>query len=187
MKHRAIVTLSVISLAAAAWMLLASPPAESQDVSFVRVTNFPTPQVVSGAVEISNTIRQSEALALREIIVPPVPASQTTRWVNAGTIQTDGFPNIVLSLHGEIKGEVTEPGDVVALLIPIEQSVTEAFELRGQTHFSMRVSAEDLRGGMAFFASDQPRYTVAFPTYRVWMYNGTDKTVTAHLFAYLTN
>ena len=166
---------------------LSAPPADSQEMTQVQVVNFPTSQTIEGTVEVTNPVRHARATAIRDITVPPVPESQTTRWVDAGTLSTDGFPNVVLSLHGEIKGEVINKGDIAAVLIPLEPTITEAFEQRGKTHFELRVGANNVSGGSAYFASAQPRYTVGFPTYRVWLYNETDKTVTAQLFAYLTN
>ena len=38
-----------------------------------------------------------------------------------------------------------------------------------------------------YFASSQPRFTVAFQAYQVYLYNTTDKTVTVDLYAYLTD
>ena len=38
-----------------------------------------------------------------------------------------------------------------------------------------------------FFASTQDRFDLGFETYRVLLYNDTDKTVRVDLFTYLTN
>ena len=42
-------------------------------------------------------------------------------------------------------------------------------------------------GGTPYFASDQPKYVIAFQAYKVLLFNSTDKTVTVSLYAYLTN
>jgi len=178
--------LLLAGLLTGAWVAT-SPPAGSQDVSFVRVTNFPPIQQIGGTVEIEDPISLAELVALRDIVVTPVGKNQTTRWIDAGVLETSGFPNVVLSLHGEIKGEITKTGSIVAVLIPTEDSVAKAFDEEGLVHFDLSVVGTGLPGGVPYFASEQPRYTVAFDSYRVFLYNETNKTVTANLFAYLTN
>jgi hypothetical protein len=121
------------------------------------------------------------------IMVPPVEPTETTRLVSAGTLTTDGYSNVVLSLYGQVKGSVTRAGRVGALLIPREQRIEEAFNELGQVHFSLEVSAPGITTNTAYFASGQPRYTVGFQSYNVLLYNTTDKTVTVDLYAYLTN
>ena len=187
MKRGSIGVLFLLAgLLAGAWFASA-PPATSQEVAFVRVTNFPSVQQIDGKVEIEDPIRLAELVALREIILPPVRSDQTTRWVDAGVVETSGFPNVVLSLNGEIKGELLKSAAIVAVLIPTEESVENAFDEEGVVQFGLNVSAKGEIGAKPYFASDQPRYTVGFDAYRVYLYNETDKTVTANLFAYLTN
>jgi len=173
-------------LLAGAWFTSA-PPATSQEVSFVRVTNFPPMQQIEGTVEIEAPLRLAKLVALREITLPPVRSEQTTQWVDAGVVETSGFPNVVLSLNGEIKGELSQHASVVAVLIPTEKSVEDAFSEEGVVQFGLNVTATGRTGANPYFASDQPRYTVGFDAYRVYLYNETDKAVTANLFAYLTN
>lgn len=167
--------------------LVWTPPVTSQEVSPVRVTNFPPVQEVTGEVKIQDPIRLAEMEVIRDVVVPPVRRDQTTRWVDAGVLQTGGFPNVVLSMHGEIKGELTRKGQIVGVLIPTEETVAKAFNEEGLVHFALSVSADGAQGGIPYFASEQPRHTVGFSSYRVYLYNETDKTVTANVFAYLTN
>jgi hypothetical protein len=180
------VLLLLAGLLAGAW-LTSAPPATSQEVAFVRVTNFPPVQEINGVVEIDGPIRLAQLAALREITLPPVRSDETTRWVDAGVIETSGFPSVVLSLNGEIKGELIRSGSITAVLIPTEESVVDAFDEEGMVQFGLNVSATGETGTRPYFASDQPRYTVAFDAYRVYLYNETNKTVTANVFAYLTN
>ncbi len=180
------VLLLLTGLLAGAW-LMSAPPATSQEVSFVRVTNFPPIQEINGAVEIEGPLRLAQLVVLREITLPPVRSDESTRWVDAGVVETSGFPNIVLSLNGEIKGELMKSASIVAVLIPTEESVVDAFDQEGVVQFGLNVSATGETGAKPYFASDQPRYTVGFDAYRVYLYNETNKTVTVNLFAYLTN
>jgi len=187
MKRAPIAVLLILcGLLLGSWLAW-SPPVTSQEVSFVRVTNFPPLQEIEGKVEISEPIRLAKMVSMKDILVPPVRADHTTRWVDAGVLETGGFPNVVLSMHGEVKGSLTRRGQIVGVLIPTEQSIVEAFDEEGLVHFSLKVAAAGPQDGVPYFASDQPRFTVVFASYRVYLYNETDKTVTANLFAYLTN
>jgi hypothetical protein len=170
---------------------IASPQVASQRqesaVQSVLVTNFPDPQNVQGKVGIEGPIQLAEMVEFEGIIVPPVPRSETTRLVEAGTLQVHGFPSVVLSLHGQVKGDASRVGAVGAILIPDSESITTAFREHGLVHFAMEVAAPEVSMATPYFASNQPRYSLGFQAYRVFLYNATDKTVTAHLFAYLTN
>ena len=93
----------------------------------------------------------------------------------------------MLSLHGQVKGSVLKVGDVGVMLIPEQEMIQEAFNEQGLVHFAMNAVARGVSTATPYFASSQPRYTIAFQAYRVLLYNTTDKTVTVNLFAYLTN
>ncbi len=160
---------------------------QQQQITPVLVTNFPDPHRVRGTVKIEGPVRLASLVEFEEILVPPVRRSDTTRLVDAGVLVTNGFPNVVLSLHGQVKGSVANPGTVGAILLPEQDSIETAFHEMGLFHFAMEVTALDVSMSTPFFASTQPRYQVGFQSYRVWLYNTTDKTVTAHLWAYLTN
>jgi hypothetical protein len=76
---------------------------------------------------------------------------------------------------------------VGAILIPDEEAITTAFEENGQIQFPLEVSAALTSPPLRSFASQQARFSVGFPRYRVHLYNTTEKTATVSLFAYLTN
>ena len=105
----------------------------------------------------------------------------------AGTLVTDGFPRVVLSVHGIVKGKPNKPGEVGAILVPDTPSIGEAFDEIGVIHFELRASAQGVSATTPYFASNQPEYTVGFESYKIYFFNTTDKTVTVNLFAYLTN
>lgn len=174
----------------AAVFILALTPAggvAAQSTQRVRVVNFPDIQEIRGEVNVKGALRLSDMSSFTGIMVPPVEPTETTRLVSAGTLTTDGYSNVVLSLYGQVKGSVTRNGSVGALLIPREQRIEEAFNELGQVHFSLEVSASGITAETAYFASGQPRYTVGFQSYNVLLFNTTDKTVTVDLYAYLTN
>ena len=176
-------------LVAAALLFLFAPTGEvvSQTVRHVFVTNFPNVQKVEGEVQLSDPVRLSQSVRFEEITVPPVMRHDTTRLIEAGVLETEGFPEVILSLHGVVKGHVAKPGTVGAILIPDEKTIQEAFFEQGMSHFYMETTAGEVSSKTPYFASSQPRYSVAFSRYKILMYNTTDKTVSVNLFAYLTN
>jgi hypothetical protein len=181
--------IAVLALGAAALVLSLLPTGEvaSQSVRQVFVTNFPDIQRIAGEVVVEGPVRLSKSLRIENLTVPPVERDETTRLVDAGVLEMEGFPEVVLSLHGVVKGHVGRPGAVGAILLPDEVTIQEAFREQAVMHFYLETAAEGVSSKTPYFASRQPRYTVAFPRYRVLMYNTTDKTVSANLFAYLTN
>jgi hypothetical protein len=187
MSRRAKVALAALGTAVLVWTVTPIGETAAQRISQVVVTNFPELWKVKGEVVVENPIRLSKLAAFEDVLVPPVRPSDTTRLVDAGTLETDGFPRVVLSLHGLVKGDVGRPGEVGALLIPDEPTIQEAFNEQGLVHFAMRVEATGVSSGTPYFASSQPDYPVGFQSYRVLLYNTTDKTVTANIYAYLTN
>lgn len=183
------IALAVLGIVALAVVFLFTPTGEviSQHVSEVFVTNFPKVQWINGEVAVRGPVLQSKLVSFRDITLAPVRREDTTRLVDGGTLVADGFPNVVLSLHGLVKGNVQEVGAVGAILIPDEQTIQEAFDELGIMHFYLEAAAEGVSSSTPYFASNQPRFTVAFPAYRILLYNTTDKTVTVNVFAYLTD
>jgi hypothetical protein len=53
--------------------------------------------------------------------------------------------------------------------------------------FSTEINAPGVSGAAPYFASNNSRAPIAFPRYRTYFYNTSDKTVTVNLYAYLTN
>ncbi|MGH9798236.1 MAG: hypothetical protein ACRD5D_08800 [Candidatus Polarisedimenticolia bacterium] len=167
---------------------LATFPAGSQpdrEAELVFVTNFPAVQQVGGTVGVDGPVRHARMDRRAEILVPPVGPQETTRLIPAGTLATDGFTAVVLSLSGQTKGRALKPGRIGAILIPDEEPIERAFDEEGQTQFPIEISAATT--GRSHFASTPERSMVAFPRYRVLLFNTTDRTATVHLFAYLTN
>ncbi len=176
-------------------LLIPAGSALSQDVSRVLIANWPTSQEVYGTVSIEGPVQveptdawkiNATLVRLENILVSPVQPDDTTRLIDAGVLQTDGYPYVVLSLTGRVKGDLTRPGTVGAILVPEEETIKDAFNEFGKIIHPLRVDSEELRRSAAYFDSDQPRLPVGFPFYRVYLYNTTDKTVEADLFAYLT-
>ena len=120
-------------------------------------------------------------------VVSPVGRGEVTRLVDIGTIQTDGFNELVFSLGGEFKQGVPSSGRIGALLIPDQAIFDYLLRKEGKIVFPLEAMAMvpgDLQG--AVFVSEQQTARVAFPAYRVYLYNETDSSATVGLFVYRT-
>lgn len=176
----------ILSVAAGAISLAAAAPAVSRAAQEVLVLNWPALQRVEGTVTIEKPVRLSTLVRRTDLIVAPVQPTDTTRLVDAGTIDTGGFGHVTLSLLGTTKGEVGRSGAVGAFLVPDVETAAEAFHERGDTLFALRVEAVGVSAASPYFASNQPRFQVGFPRYRVFLFNTSDKTADAELYAYLS-
>jgi hypothetical protein len=185
MKKSAMVAL----LVAAALGFILSPrgTAVAQEIQSVIVTNFPKVFNISGSVTVEGPVKMAKLAALREVVVPPVNPKDTVRLIQGGIVDSDGFTNMVLGLQGQIKGEVYRSGTVGVFLLPDEEPIVHAFEEKGLMQFATEVNAAGVSGASSYFASNSTRAPIGFPRYRTYFYNTSDKTVTANLFAYLTN
>ena len=168
-----------------------SGAAADDDPQKVEVTNLPDVQRVEGLVGVDGPVRTATFAAIEEVEVPPAARAHVTRLIDGGTLATDGFGTVVLSLTGGFKGKLTQPGTVGAILVPDTEAIGRALEEKGQLQFPLEVKAATAMPAPNFvtpyFSSDQPRHVVAFPRYRVWFYNDTATTVTVNLYAYLAN
>lgn len=185
--RNSMISLGVAAAAIGLWALTPFGEVVSQSVESVLVTNFPDIQQVSGEVRIQGPIQLSRLERFEDVLIPPVRPEDTTRLVEAGTLHTAGFPQVVLSLHGLVRGELKQPGDVGVLLVPDEPQILQAFNEVGQVHFALQASAGAVSHRTPYFASTQPSFRVGFKSYRVYLYNTTDKSVTVNVYAYLTN
>jgi len=179
---------AVVSIAAVALLVLTPVgTAISREMAEVLVMNFPDPQKVRGTVEIDGTIRTGELVTFEDITVSPVRPEDTTRLINAGVLDADGFQHVVLSLVGQTRGEALKTGSVGVILLPDQAPIRRAFYEDGDVLVPLRVTAQTEAGPPSFFGSEPTRQTVAFPSYQVLLYNTTDKTVSVTLYAYLTS
>lgn len=179
--------LGCMGLAIVLGALGASVPVAHDALHEVRVTNFPDVQPISGSVTLNEPIPRGVQLQIPAVIVPPVPKSSTTRIIDAGRIDMRGYPRVRLSLAGEIKGQVTQPGVVGAVLVPDEPLILEAFEEKSRYFFSIEALGALEAGDRNFFAGSAVEESIGFDAYRLYFYNSSNKTVEANLFAYLTD
>ena len=177
------------ALAAATLLLLIQPgsPTSADDVERVAVTNFPEVQRVEGGVTVREPIPRSSLIRRLDVIVPTVDRLDTTQLVSAGVVDTSGFTRAVLSLRGEVQGNLSADGTAGAILVPDEEPVLRSLLEEGRIEFGLEVRAPVLRREGGLFASDQPRVTLGFPRYRVFFYNSADRALEADLYVFLTS
>jgi len=181
------VLIALVIAAAAAFVLSPAGSAVSQEVQTVFVTNFPKVFKVNGNVVIDGPVSHGRFVPLRDVTVPPVNPKETIRLIQGGIVESDGFTSMVLGLQGQIKGEVYRAGTVGVFLLPDEEPIVKVFEEKGLMQFATEVNAPGVSGASPYFTSAANTIQVAFPRYRTYFYNTSDKTVTVNLFAYLTN
>jgi hypothetical protein len=186
MKKPVLIAAGIVA-AAAILILAPAGVALSQEVVSVLVTNFPKVFNVAGSVGIDGPVCHSKFVALRDVVVPPVSPKDSIRMVQGGTVTSDGFTAMVLGLQGQIKGDVYRAGTVGVFLLPDEEAIVHAFEERGIMSFATELNAAGVSAAAPYFSSNSNRTQVAFPRYRTYFYNTSDKTVTVNLYAYLTN
>jgi hypothetical protein len=114
--------------------------------------------------------------------VPPVQRDDVTQLVEIGTIDTDGFTELALSIGGEFRETVPTEGHIGALLIPDIPSHVFLLEKEGEFVFPLEVKVRIQ--GQRLFVSEPHTVRVAFPRYRVYLYNETRSTAAVKLYAY---
>lgn len=175
-------------LGLALWLLpggdaLSQPSDPAQPVV---VTNLPRVQQVDGEVSIRGLVPHTRFVAWEEeTVVSAAPRSQATQLIDGGVLETGPFRRVVLSLTGVVKGEVEAPGAVGALLIPDVEPARRAFESEGVYLLPLEVTAP-VGAGDGYVASAASEQIVAFPRYRVWLYNSTRRPVGVRLFAHMS-
>lgn len=175
------VTLVFLALLAPA-ALLGQSKVES-DVESVRVINLPEVQ----KVEIDAPAPHTRLLTVTEAVVSPAELADTASLTTGGTVETEGFGSAILTLAGQIKSDLYSSGAVGAVLVPDTALARTAFEEEQVILFPLVVQAPVTGEDTAYFQSGQTRVELAFPRYRVYFFNTTDRPAGVTLYAYLVN
>jgi len=182
MLRRSLVVVAGLSLMA----LLAPvrPGRAAEPPSEVVVTNFPQVQAVSGRVAISEPVPQTR-LETRKGLVPTSTLADTNRWTEAGSIDCTGFTYVTLSLGGSLKG-AGQAGTVGVVLVPDVPDVQEALRSYSVLQFPLNLEATFPVVPSALFSSESKTFRLAFPRYRVYFYNTTQRTADTTVYALLS-
>jgi hypothetical protein len=103
--------------------------------------------------------------------------------VEAGTVAADGFSQIEITLGGEFKEGVPPTGTIGALLVPDTDPFLAVFRTEGKILAALEVKVE-VKGGGRFFISREARARVAFPRYRVFLYDETNSGAAVWVYVY---
>ncbi len=172
---------------AAVLVLFGSTLAAAQEVVRVEVVNRPEVQKVAGDVRLKGPISSATGMRFQEVVVTPVERTETTRLTLVGTVSTEGFAWVTLSLAGEIKGTTTRGGTVGAVLVPAEEPIQRALTEDGLYLFPLEATAEVAVGARGWVRDQRARLSVGFARYNLYLYNSTDKSVGTTVWVYLSN
>jgi len=158
----------------------AEPPSQPSQVT---VTNFPAVQPVSGRVAVADPIPQTR-FETRKAVVTTAAVSDAAHFTEAGTIDCTGFTFITVSLGGALKG-AGQSGTVGVVLVPDVPDVLEALRTYGVLQFPLSVEAAVTSAPSGLFSSEPKTFRLAFPRYRVFFYNSTQRSADATVYALL--
>ena len=161
-------------------------PAGGEEIGRVTITNFPSVQSVDGTVTVASPIPATRFLTVFEV-VSPADRSDLHLYTDAGVVDLSGFSTAVLSLGGEVKGSSPAGGTVGAVLIPAESAIEDAFIHHQTLLFPLMVEAELGPPGVALFGNSREPARLAFPRYRVYLFNSGRNAVRASLYIYLSS
>lgn len=187
MWHKAIYAVILTSLLALSLLLLPGDQARAARAEMpgeVRILNFPEVQEVEGEVEVKSAIPAASLASFPETLVAPTGATDPTQWAFVGRLDAAGWRHAVLSLAGEVRGR-GGAGEVGAVLVPDVAMAARAFEDGQVLLFPLKVSTEVAPDSL-WVASEQPEVRLAFPRYRVYLYNASERSVALRLHAYRT-
>ncbi len=127
---------------------------------------------------------EAALVAFETVTVPPVGRGETNELIDAGILDVEGYREVVLSIGGELKKGSALGGSIGAILIPEKASFEVGRRQERHYPFAMEVTAKIEPKAAPIFVGEQAVARVAFPRYRVLLYNSTDRTATVSLFAY---
>lgn len=157
-----------------------------QELTRTFVVNLESPHPVEGVVDVPRPVPHARLESMLEVVVGPAPRDEPSLWADAGTLDASGFTSVVLSLHGQLRGAPTGTGVVGLILVPDEETIQRALA-EGEVHLAIEAVADPVPTGGLYFSGSRAALPVAFPAYRVFVYNTTDRSASVNVFAYLVN
>ena len=117
-------------------------------------------------------------------VSPGIARTDTQRLVEVGTVETDGFSELRISIAGEFKEAVPRGGMVGAILIPDINPFTYLLQQEGKIVFATEVKLPIGTQPSAIFFSDTVVAKVAFPAYKIYLYNDTTSAAGVNVYVY---
>lgn len=159
-------------------------PETQQIKGEVSVKNFPELQQVKGSVSIEGT---TKSIIKEGLVVPTSQRAELSEMVYAGTIETEGFTSLLISLQGEIRSDVFSSGTIGVLLVPEERSILRILREAKRVQFPIECKAHTKSGDPIYFESEQVQQRIAFSRYKMYLYNTTNKSAETNIYLYLSN
>ena len=158
--------------------------AQVSQPSDVRINNFPELQQIKGSVSIEGT---TKSIAKEGLVVPTSQRAELSEMIYAGTIETEGFTSLLISLQGEMRSDVFSSGTIGVVLIPDEKSILRILREAKRIQFPIECKVHTKSGDLIFVESEQVQQRIAFPRYKMYLYNTANKSVEANVYLYLSN
>ncbi len=155
-----------------------------QELTRTIVVNLENPHPIVGDVAVPTPIPHSDMAAMVDVVVAPAGRTQTSLWTEVGSITTEGFTSAVLSLHGQLRGSTGGGGSVAVVLVPEEENILRAL-IEGEVHLELEAIANPVPEDAMYFSGSRAGLPIAFPEYRVFLYNTTDRSASVDVYAYL--
>lgn len=174
----------ILSFLCCLFLPVLASAAETQNV---HVENFPETQQVKGTVAVDGAVSHIRFDSRNNIVVPISRRTEMTELAFAGTVDAGAFTLVTISLQGEMKGGSFAAGSIGVLLIPDEEPILRAFREGRLIQFAIENACPLKPGDPIHFSAEQVQHRLAFPRYRIYLYNTTNKTAEANLYLALTN
>ena len=136
-----------------------------QELTQTVVVNLKDPHPIEGDINIPSPIPHSDMASMIDVVVAPATRDETGLWTDVGSIETEGFTSVVLSLHGQLRGSTGGFGTVALVLVPEEENVLRAFA-EGEVHLELEATAEPPPNAL-YFSGASEALPIGFPSYRV--------------------
>lgn len=164
-----------------------APHAIASQPTEVHVDNFPETQQIKGSVSIEGPLLYSKFIKKEGLLVPISRRGESAEMFHGGIVDVEGFTSIAISLQGEIKSNSFASGAVGVVLIPDEAPVLRSFREGKLIQFPIECVAQIKSGDTSFFSADQTHARVAFPRYRLYLYNTLNRSADANVYIHLSN
>lgn len=117
-------------------------------------------------------------------VSPGIARTDTQRFVEVGTVETDGFSELRISIAGEFKEGVPRGGAIGAILIPDINPFTYLLQQEGKIVFATEVNVPIGGQSGAIFYSEAVPAKIAFPAYKIYLYNDTNSAANVNVYVY---
>ena len=117
-------------------------------------------------------------------VSPGIARTDTQRFVEVGTVDTDGFSELRISIAGEFKEGIPRGGAIGAILIPDINPFTYLLQQEGKIVFATEVNVPIGGQSGAIFYSEAVPSKVAFPAYKIYLYNDTTSAANVNVYIY---